>query len=673
MKKAYSHVMRKYITAAVAAGAALVLFSLPLAAQKNYIIAAIEAAAGLLIIGATLLLCKLRRDMTAKYIHRLLENGDGISENAVTSVPMPMAICGIDGTVRWFNAMFAACFGGGKLPDEMLDDCIPKLKWSEVLKYPDGKPFETEIGERVYSVHWNMRKDRIAANKPGEHYSVFFYLVDITRVKKLEADYRSERTDIALISVDNYDEFAQKSDDDLVEVTSGKIRAAVASWAKSSNAVLKKTDRDRYFMAFEHRYLKDYISNNFKIVDGVRMIAGEAKFPIALSIGIGTGGNIGENETSARHALDLALGRGGGQVCVKDDTRFKFYGGKSGEYERSTRVKARAVASALRDFIAGSDNVIFMGHKGADFDCFGAAVGLQRAVRSLGKSPFIVRERSAPAIESMYSALKGVSEYNGMFVDENEVFEEVTKNALLVVLDTHRPSMLPCPKLLERVGKIVLIDHHRRSTEFITPCSLVYHEPYASSTCEMVTELIEYMGIGDAVTKLEAQCLYTGIVMDTKNFMLKTGVRTFEAASYLRRLGLDTVAVRRMFGTTKEDFALKAEIVNSSVMISENIALGRTYSSHRNIRMVASQAADEMLNLNNVRASVVVYPADGGTGFSARSIGTLNVQLIMEKLGGGGHATVSGAYIKGIGVEEGVRRAEAAITSYLSETGQNGD
>ncbi|MGM9936600.1 MAG: DHH family phosphoesterase, partial [Candidatus Ornithomonoglobus sp.] len=256
---------------------------------------------------------------------------------------------------------------------------------------------------------------------------------------------------------------------------------------------------------------------------------------------------------------------------------------------------------------------------------------------------------------------------NGMFMDENEILEEVTKDTLLVVLDTHRPSMLPCPKLLEKVSKVVLIDHHRRSTEFISPCSLIYHEPYASSTCEMVTELIEYMGIGGAITKQEAQCLYTGIIMDTKNFMLKTGARTFEAASYLRKMGLDTVAVRRMFCTTKEDYTLKAEIVNSSVMIAENIAIGKTYKSYKNIRMVASQAADEMLNLNNVMASVVVYPAEGGTGFSARSVGTMNVQIIMEKLGGGGHATVSGAYIKGIDVDEGIKRAGAAVRSYLAD------
>ena len=285
----------------------------------------------------------------------------------------------------------------------------------------------------------------------------------------------------------------------------------------------------------------------------------------------------------------------------------------------------------------------------------------------MGKTPYIVRERISPAIEYMYDELKNIEEYDGMFVDENEVLEEVTSDTLLIVLDTHRPSMLPTERILEHVEKVVLIDHHRRSTEFISSCSLVYHEPYASSTCEMVTELLEYMNIGNAITKIEAQCLYTGILMDTKNFMLKTGVRTFEAASYLRRLGLDTVAVRRMFGSDLEDYTKKSEIVSASHLINSEIAVSKTYQPHANIRMIASQAADEMLNLRNVKASVVVFPVDGGVGFSARSLGTINVQLIMESIGGGGHMTVAGATTMGISVDEGVESIENAILKYLNE------
>lgn len=667
MKKAYSQTMKKYWSSSLISALALLVFALITAMMRIYVIAGIEFVAGAVILVQTILLRHKRRSEITGYIDHIAANDNGISENMLLSVPLPMVICDIDGTIRWYNEKFAGIFNERELPQSMLDDCIQEIKWSDILKYPEGREIKTTQNDRMYSVVWKMLKDTLDPDKPGDHYSVFFYLRDITDEKRFEKAYRNERVDVAIINLDNYDEFTQKEYDDVIEQTSSKLRAVLASWAKVSNAVLKKTDRDRYFAVFEHQYLEKYIEKNFRVIKDVSDIAGEIKFPISISIGIGSGGSILENETSARQALDLALGRGGGQVCIKADDGFKFYGGKSGEYERSTRVKARAVAAALADLIKSSDNIIFMGHKNADFDCFGAAVGLQRAVRELDRTPYIVRERTAPAIDNMYDALKGSDEYIGMFVDENEVLEEVTPDTLLVILDTHRPSMLPCPKLPERVKKVVVIDHHRRSTEFISPCSLVYHEPYASSTCEMVTELLEYMNAGEALTKSEAQCLYTGILLDTKNFMLKTGVRTFEAASYLRKMGLDTVAVRRMFSTSREAYAMKAEIVKSAEMASNSIAVAKTYTINRDMRQIASQAADDMLNINNVAASVVVYPADGGVGFCARSIGNLNVQLIMEKLGGGGHMTVAGAYIKGIGVDEGVNRAKEAVKAYLGE------
>lgn len=268
----------------------------------------------------------------------------------------------------------------------------------------------------------------------------------------------------------------------------------------------------------------------------------------------------------------------------------------------------------------------------------------------------------------MYDEIKDIEEYRGMFIDENEVLEEITENSLLVILDTHRPSMLPNKKLLERTQKIVLIDHHRRSTEFISPCSLVYHEPYASSTCEMVTEMLDYMDVGNKVTKMEAQCLYTGIIMDTKNFMLKTGVRTFEAASYLRKLGLDTVSVRRMFSMSLDEYSKRAEIVDTAVMVSPGIAVARASRKDKNMRVIASQAADEMLNLNNVRASVVAYPSEGGIGVSARSLGDINVQLICEKLGGGGHMTVAGAIIKHTDIEKALDEIGQAVKAYVAES-----
>lgn len=670
MKKTYHHAMRKYLISAISISVITIICAVLLITNiaNTTIVAIIEGISAVAVVSYIGYIAKTRRKTISKYLENITGNDMDLSENLITSVPLPMVVCSIDGLIRWYNDKFAAISTEKILLNESLDECIKSLKWSDVLKYPEGKELIENTNDKIYSVHWRILKDKITPNQMGDHYSVFFYLNDITLERELRKNYENEKVDIAIVNIDNFDEFAQKNDDNTTENTASRIRNAVVDWAKSINGVLKKTDRDKYFVAFEHQNLQNCTNDNFStIIENVIQIADEAKFPISISIGIGTGASLFENEAGARQALDLALGRGGGQVCIKNSTDFKFFGGKNTEYEKSTRVKARTVATALTDLIRNSDNVILMGHTTADYDCFGAAVGLQRAVRSLNKTPYIVHEHISPAIEHMYNDLKGIEEYSGMFIDEFDISEKVTQNTLLVVLDTHRPSMLPAPKLLEQVEKVALIDHHRRSTEFLPSCSLIYHEPYASSTCEMVTELLEYMNVGSSLTKLETQCLYTGIIMDTKNFMLKTGVRTFEAASYLRRLGLDTAAARRMFSSKLSDYTQKAEIVSNSVLILDEVAVSKTRNTHINMRMIASQAADEMLNLEKVKASVVVFPVDGGVGLCARSLGSVNVQLIMEKLGGGGHMTVAGATIPGIDIDAGASEAMRAIKEYLNE------
>ncbi|MBQ3124966.1 MAG: DHH family phosphoesterase [Clostridia bacterium] len=667
MKRTYVNVTRKYFIAAITTSVLLLVCAVIALVWNKYIAVFVGAVPAIVALVYLTVVTRTRKKNIIKFLHHITGDDIDMSENLITSVPMPLAVCSIDGVIRWYNDRFENIFTGKKLPDESIEECIVSLKWSDVLKFPEGRQTMEIIGDNIYSVNWRIMKDRIKPNESGDHYSVFFYLKDITRECNLVRKYENERVDIATVNIDNFDEFMQKVDDETAEIAASKVRTSIVNWAKSVNAVFKRLDRDKYFVAFEHQNMEKCIADNFSIIENVMKIAEEVKFPISISIGIGTGGSITENEVSARHALDLALGRGGGQVCIKYDNEFKFYGGRNVEYERSTRVKARSVATALTDLIKNSDNVILAGHTSADYDCFGAAVGLARAVRELGKNPYIIHERISPAIENMYEEVRNVPEYDGMFVDEIEVFEEITADTLLIVIDTHRPSMLPSARLLERVDKVVVIDHHRRSTEFISPCSLVYHEPYASSACEMVTELLEYMNIGNAMTKVEAQCLYTGILMDTKNFMLKTGVRTFEAASFLRRMGLDTVAVRRMFSSELGEFTKKAEIVGASELSGEDFAISRTYEMHPNMRVIASQAADEMLNLRKVKASAVVFPVEGGVGISARSLGTVNVQLIMESIGGGGHMTVAGATIMDIDVDEGVQRVKNAIAEHLNE------
>ena len=478
--------------------------------------------------------------------------------------------------------------------------------------------------------------------------------------------YNNEKTDIAIINIDNYDDVLQRVNDNEQQQILSQIRQCVNEWAAEGNALVKNTDRDRYYVFFEHQYLADYVSKKFDILYKVRKVGEEIKLPVSISIGIGTGGSLSENDSYARSALDMALGRGGDQVSIKDDTQYKFYGSKARDYEKSTRVKTRAFAVALKDFIKNSDRVIFMGHSGADYDCFGAAIGLQRSVRTLGIKPYIIYDNNSPAVKVLYNELKSLPEYKGMFISGDEALEILTPDTLVVILDTHRPSMLPCPTLTERAAKVVLIDHHRRSTDFINPCSLIYHEPYASSTCEMATELLEYMNVGSSLTTLEAECLYTGILMDTKNFIVKTGVRTFEAASYLRRLGLNTADTKKLFNVSKEDYDHRADIVKTAKIIAPQIAVAKSYEKIPNIRVIASQAADEMLNIADIHASIVVYPIENAVGISARSLGDINVQLIMENLGGGGHSTVAGAQVRDKNIDMVVEDVINAVDEYLS-------
>lgn len=667
MKKRYGQIITQYSALTYTAAACITAAGAVCLLWDNEIAALTAIAVGVIIAGTGICMRLGRKKRIGEFIHTLFEDNDTVSANALSSLPIPVIVTHIDGSVRWYNEKFSALFENRDLFGTMLDTVIPDIKWSAVLKDGNNINREIHLNDKFYKVVGRMIKDKAAVTLEEDKYSVYMYLIDKTAEKEIQTLYDNEKTDIAVINVDNYDEVLQRVNDNEQQIFTSKISGLISAWANEADAVVKKIDRDRYFVFFEHRYLDGYIKRKFDILDKVRSIGDEVKQPVSISIGIGTGGSIGANEAAARNALELALGRGGDQVSVKDDTQYKFFGGKTREYEKGTRVKTRAVALALKDFIRNSDKVIFMGHSGADYDCFGAAMGLQRAVRSLGKQPYIIYDSNSPAIDTMYDEMRSEPEYVRMFIDPSPAMEIMTDNTLVIVLDTHRPSMLPCPQLAERASKVVLIDHHRRATEFLQHCSLVYHEPYASSTCEMATELLQYMDLGGALTTTEAECLYTGILMDTKNFIVKTGVRTFEAASYLRRLGLNTIAVKKLFNINKEDYDHKVEIVKTAEEIVPDIAVAKCYEKLQNIKVIASQAADEMLNINNIRASIVVYPADNGVGISARSIGDVNVQVVMENLGGGGHMTVAGAQIKDITVDDAVIMVKETVKRYLSD------
>ena len=645
MKRHYGKMLYSFLEISIICCVLLFLSGVYFIWERDYIIGIPETLLG----AAFMIFCinyyRRRKNIIQQYISNATPAAAKADTNALTNIEIPLVVLHIDGSILWCNKLFEKEFGANTNTNIHLAKVLPNLKWTNILKSSGGINFEYSYGEKQYNIIGDIVKNVTKDKNTEDEYTVYMFFIDKTEEYNIKRLYDEERTNIAIINIDNYDEIQHRLEDYDDQGMQYKINRIVNKWVNESKGVVKKTDRDRYFVLFENRHLEHYIKHRFDILDKVRAVGEEVHVPITASIGIGIGGDIDTNEEYARGALDMALGRGGDQVAIKDETQYKFYGGHSGEYEKNTRVKTRATAVALRDFITASDAVFIMGHNGADYDCFGAAMGLQRAVRQLGKIPYIVGA-NAPGVKNIYVKADAIDEYEGILIDPDEAKEYITENSLIVVVDTHRPSMLPAPGLLERTQKVVLIDHHRRSTEFISPCSLVYHEPYASSTCEMVTEILQYIIDKINLTGFEVECLYMGILMDTKNFLVKTGVRTFEAASFLRHHGLNTVAVKRLFNVSLDDYTHKVDIVKTAKVVEHSVAVAKTYSYYQNIRVVSSQAADEMLNIEGVQGSFVIYPIENdGVGISGRSLGDINVQLILETLGGGGHMTVAGAQI----------------------------
>ncbi len=602
----------------------------------------------------------------SKVISMIADQSGNVTNEVITHFPSAMLILDIDGKIVWYNDCASNMFGVQDLYGMMLTQLITEFKWTELLKSKDDINMEILFNERNYAVYGNIIKRNDNETENDTSYSVLLYFNDITDSVMSKKRREDEKVDVAIVTIDNYDDVFQVMDDVKSQDTIGKINSIVSKWVNESNGIIKKTESDRYLVFFEHQYLNNYIKNKFDILDKIRAIGDEIKEPITISIGIGTGGHLVENETNARASVEMAWGRGGDQVAVKNLDEFKFYGSSTKDYEKSTRVKTRMFSFALKEMILQSDNVIIMGHSAADYDSFGASVGISRAVRNMNKEAHIVLD-SSPAIKPLYDEMQTIAEYSQMIISPNMAMEMTNKNTLLIVIDTHRPSMMPAPDLLNIANKVVLIDHHRRSTEFIENLSLIYLEPYASSTCEMVTEVLQYLDDKKKMNTFEATCLYLGIFMDTKNFVTKTGVRTFEAASYLRRYGVNTMDAKKHFSLDFDEYVKRMDIIRIAEIWNTDIAVSICDYSFNNMRVISSQAADEMLNISGIKAAFVVYQFENTVYFSARSFTDVNVQLIMEKLGGGGHMTVAGCQIKNISLQEARDMLKDAIREYIEE------
>lgn len=603
----------------------------------------------------------------SQFMSMLSEESGSMTSEIITRFPFPMLVLSIDGKIVWHNDYAATMFNSQNLYGMILPQLIQDLKWTELLKKTDDINMQITYNSRNYFLYGSIIKRNPTEENKNASYSVLLYFNDITDSVIAKKKREDEKVDVAIITIDNYDDVFQPMDDVKSQETIGKINSIVSKWGNESNGIVKKTESDRYLLFFEHQYLEHYIKNKFDILEKIRAVGDEIKEPITISIGIGTGGHLIENEANARASVEMVWGRGGDQAAIKDSDEFKFFGSTTKDYEKSTRVKTRMFAFALKEMISKSDNVMIMGHNAADYDSYGAAIGISRAVRNLDKNAYIILD-SSPAIKPLFDEMQSMEEYSGMIISPNTALEMAGKNTLLLVLDTHRPSMLPAPSLLGVANQIVLIDHHRRSTEFIDNLSLFYLEPYASSTCELVTEILQYIDDKKKMNSFEAMALYLGIFMDTKNFVAKTGVRTFEAASYLKRYGINTMDVKSLVNLDFDDYVKRMDIIREAEIWHGNIAVSICENSFDNMRVISSQAADEMLNISGIKAGFVVYQVDHIVYFSARSLPDINVQLIMEKLGGGGHASVAGCQLKGITLQDAKKYLKDAIIEYIEET-----
>ncbi|MDO4562663.1 MAG: DHH family phosphoesterase [Clostridia bacterium] len=590
----------------------------------------------------------VRAKKSAEYIDSMLFMSENSDVSISQTVPIPMLSVAPDSSVCWYNEAFRKAFANAEI-GRSVESVLPNMKIKELL---GGEYIYRTEGGEVYKVK--------AATLNNALLLTFTDITEAEICKKLLEDQKNV---IAVINIDNYEEAIEAAPDAVRQSLLSEIERAVTAWVREKNGIIRKLERDRYLCVFDGAALLAFTEERFAVLDCVRSAGREQKIPPTISIGIGAdGGTLADNEEYAKAALDMALGRGGDQVVVRDRANFSYFGGKSKEVEKRTRVKARVMATALRGLISNSSNVMVVCHRLADADSLGACLGVVCAAQSCGKMCRVYFESCDTTVAGMLkSAEKSGTE--GVFLNKQAAREYFQKDTLLVVCDTHKPSMVGGKEFLDDAKSVVLIDHHRRSEEFLRHTDLVYHEPFASSASEMITEVLQYIDPRISLNTFTAEALYAGIVIDTNNFTVKTGVRTFEAAAYLRAAGVDTIRIKRLFQESMDDYETKYRIVSEAVIYRDNIAISKAdFVCEKDI---VAKSAEELLEISGVAASFVVAKDRDGSSVSGRSLGDINVQMILERLGGGGHMLSGAAQQSGVSVLECEERLKEAIDEYL--------
>ena len=613
-------------------------------------------------ISAIILLCVIAIIMCAKEIkdkkYRLSElskNVDTIFKESLDLIEIPMAIVGMQGNIIWKNNTAEHL-----LPDEYIEKSAIKLA-SAKKKNPKSSILEDVGNGDVYNVICNPIQ--------FENFECMLVsFIDKSYENSLKQSLEDSRVAIGILFIDNYEETLQGLDEIQKAEVSSVLTKEIRSWARENQGVLAKLDKDKYAIFIEKKFIDKMEESSFDILSRVRNVTKITKLPITVSLGVSySEDTLEERYNAGSSALDIALGRGGDQAVVKKDKKYDFFGGSNIGLEKTSKVKARTMAQAIRELIEKSEKVYVVGHRNSDVDCIGASIGVAKIAKFLDKPVNIVVDAKCNAsADATIKKIQYTEGYEDVFKTYPDVKNDDFTNALLIVVDTHKKSYLVEPELLEKFEKVVVIDHHRRGPEFIDDAVLTYHEIYASSASELVAEVLMYTD-GIQIDSNEAECIYAGLVVDTKNFMFKTGVRTFEVAAYLKKFGIDVAEVKLLFQNDFDTYVAKVDIVKNAEFIHDKIAISMTNAKHDDMPIIAAQAADELLSITGIQASFVLCKVDDVVMISGRSMGDINVQTILEKIGGGGHLTFAGAQIAGISLEKAKGKLLESIEAYLND------
>ena len=636
----------------------MVCFAAAALLGRQYILAAVEGVVTLVLFVISLGQKKQRRRELQAYIQAASDTLEAANRK---DSPFPMVVSRLtDGCIIWSNEQFCAVSGfKDGIFEQKLTEVMPNFSVDWLMAGKTEYPYDITFGTRRYRVYGSA----IRADDPSGSMLAVLYFTDLTELYQVRDEYVRSRPVVSIILIDNYEELIKNLNDGAISGLNAKINEILAQWTEKYHGLLRKLERNRYLFIFEKRDLAMAVEEKFSLLENIHQVTNPGGLAASISFGLGVdGANFDESYKFASLSIEMALSRGGDQAVIKDRINFSFYGGHAREADRRSKVRSRVTANSLMELIGQSSQVFIMGHRNADMDSVGAAMGVSCLCRKAGKKAYIVIDEHKNSAERLISEIREVPEYRDTFISGEDALLHSDPHSILVVVDTNRPDQVECRPLLESISKTCVIDHHRRAADYIDPVVVNFHEPYASSASELVTELLQYTMEKADILPIEAKSLMAGIFLDTKSFNVRTGERTFEAAAFLERMDVDTVEVKKLLQNDFQDTMAKYQIIKSARLYRQELAIAALNATTS--RVLAAQAADEMLNISGITASFVLYPQEDEVIISARSIGSANVQVILEPLGGGGNTATAGAQIKNSTVKETLDRLVASIDQF---------